>query len=165
MTTAKRDHASSAYFDSLEVGRLSVQRCERCAAWIPPGGPYLDLPLRCPSCGGAALVWTPTEGTGRLVTWTTDPLFPSIFDGSPGQTSGLVELTEGPWVVAALAIDPDDLSEGLDVVFDAVVPAAGGEAVPVFGRVLRRERLAAELPARDVNDRGTLRAQKKGEVP
>ena len=27
------------------VGRLSVLRCERCAAWIPPGGPYLDPPL------------------------------------------------------------------------------------------------------------------------
>ncbi len=134
MATAKRDHASAPYFTSLEAGQLSVLRCERCAAWIPPGGPYLDPPLRCPSCGGGALLWTPTQGTGRLVTWTTDPLFPGILDGTPGQTAGLVELTEGPWVIAALAIHPDALSDGLDVVFDSVVPAAGGEPVPVFRR-------------------------------
>jgi hypothetical protein len=116
VATAKRDHASAPYFDSLEAGQLSVLRCERCAAWIPPGGPYLDPPLRCPSC------------------WTTDPVFPGILDGTPGQTAGLVELTEGPWVIAALAIHPDALSDGLDVVFDSVVPAAGGEPVPVFRR-------------------------------
>jgi uncharacterized OB-fold protein len=132
VTTAKRDHASAAYFDNLAAGRLSVLRCQRCAAWIPPGGPYVDAPLRCPSCGAGTIEWTPTQGTGRLVTWTTDPLFPSIFDGSPGQMSGLVELAEGPWVIAALAIEPDALSDGLEVVFDSVVPAAGGEAVPVF---------------------------------
>lgn len=134
VTTAKRDHASSAYFDHLAAGRLSVLRCDRCAAWIPPGGPYVDPPLRCPSCGGATLSWTATRGTGCLVTWTTDPLFPNIIDGVPGQTAGLVELAEGPWVIGALAIHPDELSDGLDVVFDGVVPAAGGEAVPVFRR-------------------------------
>jgi uncharacterized OB-fold protein len=134
VTTAKRDQASSPYFDDLEAGRLSVLRCARCAAWIPPGGPFLDPPLRCPSCGGETLVWTPTQGAGRLVTWTNNPLFPNVIDGSPGQSAGLVELAEGPWVIAALAIHPDELSDGLDVVFDSVVPAAGGEAVPVFRR-------------------------------
>ncbi len=132
MATAKRDDASSAYFDNLDAGKLAVLRCEQCAAWIPPGGIYVDRPLRCPTCGSASIVWTPTEGTGRLVTWTTDPLFPSIVDGSPGQTSGLVELTEGPWVIGALAVPPDALRDGLEVVVDAVVPAAGGERVPVF---------------------------------
>ena len=29
---------------------------------------------------------------------------------------------------------PTNCSDGLDVVFDGVVPAAGGEAVPVFRR-------------------------------
>jgi uncharacterized protein len=135
VATAKRDDASSPYFESLEAGQLSVLRCERCATWIPPGGIYVDRPVRCPSCGSASIVWTPTVGTGRLVSWTTDPLFPSIFDGSPGQTSGLVELTEGPWVIAALAIAPDVLTDGLAVVVDAVVPAAGGERVPVFRSV------------------------------
>ncbi len=134
MPIAKRDPASSTYFDDLGAGRLSVQRCEGCAAWIPPGGAYADPPLRCPVCGAATLVWTPTQGTGRLISWTTDPKFPSIFDGSPGQTAGLVELTEGPWVIAAVAVPPDELAEGVEVVFDSIVPSAGGEAVPVFRR-------------------------------
>jgi uncharacterized OB-fold protein len=132
VATAKRDDASSPYFDSLQAGQLSVLRCERCATWIPPGGIYVDRPVRCPSCGSASIAWTPTEGTGRLVTWTTDPLFPGILDGSPGQTSGLVELTEGPWVIAALDVAPGELSDGLELVFHAVVPVAGGERVPVF---------------------------------
>ncbi len=134
---AKRDHASSPYFDALGAGQLSVLRCERCATWIPPGGAYADPPLRCPACGSGSLRWTPTQGTGRLITWTTDPLFPGIDDGAPGQTAALVELTEGPWVIAALAVLPDELREGLDVVFESVVPAAGGEAVPVFRRRAR----------------------------
>jgi uncharacterized OB-fold protein len=128
---AQRDDASAPFFDHLIAGRLAVLRCRSCQAWISPGGLYAT-PLRCPECGNAELDWTPTRGTGHVVSWLTDPAFPSILDGSPGQTSGFVELTEGPWVVGAFDIAGADLAAELPVRFEAVVPVHGGEPVPVF---------------------------------
>jgi uncharacterized OB-fold protein len=134
MPTAQRDEQSGPFFDGLAAGGLLVLRCQDCEAWTAPSGFYANPhpSIRCPSCGGARVAWTPTEGTGRVVTWTTDPQFPSVFDGTPGQTSGLVELTEGPWVAAALDVPEVDLAEGMPVVFESVIPPAGGEPVPAF---------------------------------
>ena len=128
---AQRDDASAPFFDHLLAGRLAVLRCADCTTWIPPGGLY-PTPLRCPDCGSAHLDWTPTAGTGLVISWITDPTFPSILDGSPGQTSGIVELTEGPWVVGAFDIPAVDLAADLPVRFEAVVPVHGGEPVPLF---------------------------------
>lgn len=129
---AQRDDASAPFFDSLAGGRLAVQRCGGCGEWIPPGGFNLHPPVRCPVCGGAQLDWTATEGRGTVVSWTIDPRFPSIFDGTSGQTAGIVELTEGPWIIGVFAMADRELAEGLSVRVDGVVPVQGGEAVPVF---------------------------------
>lgn len=128
---ARRDDDSAPFFDSLAAGRLSVLRCQACSTWLSPGSIY-PTPLRCPGCGSPDLRWEPTEGTGHIVTWTTDPSFPSVVDGTPGQTAGIVELTEGPWVLGALAIAPHRLAADLPVRFEALVPAHGGEPVPAF---------------------------------
>src|ERR1700761_3956955 len=134
MPTARRDQRTADYFDALSGGRLAVLRCRRCLRWSPPGGFFSSPMIRCPGCGSAEIAWELTEGKGRIVSWTHDPTFPSIFDGTPGQTSALVELAEGPWVVGALRIKPEQLASGLAVVVEAVIPAAGGEPVPCFRR-------------------------------
>jgi uncharacterized OB-fold protein len=129
---ARRDQYTAGYFDALAEGRLAVLRCRKCQKWSPPGGFFSNPMIRCPGCGSADIGWELTQGTGRIVTWTHDPTFPSIVDGSPGQTSALVELAEGPWVFAALLIEPEQIVQGLLVFVEAVTPAAGGELVPAF---------------------------------
>lgn len=134
---AQRDDASAPFFDHLTAGRLAVLRCPACRTWISPGG-LSSTPLRCPECGGGQLAWLPTAGTGRVVSWITDPTFPSILDGSPGQTSGIVELTEGPWVLGAFDIPDEELTADLPVRFHPVVPVHGGEPVPLFRKAAPR---------------------------
>jgi uncharacterized protein len=131
---ARRDQRTAGYFDALAEGRLAVLRCRSCRKWSPPGGFFSNPLIRCPGCGSADIGWERTEGTGRIVSWTHDPTFPSIVDGTPGQTSGLVELAEGPWIIAALRIEPERIVPGLAVVVEAATPAAGGEPVPCFRR-------------------------------
>lgn len=132
MPTARRDEHTAGYFDALADGGLSILRCRNCQRWSPPGGFFSNPLIRCPGCGSADLGWERTLGTGTVITWTHDPLFPSIVDGSPGQTSALVELAEGPWVVTALLIEHKEIVTGLPVVVDPVTPVAGGEPVPAF---------------------------------
>ena len=132
MPTARRDQHTAGYFDALAEGRLAVLRCRNCQKWSPPGGFFSNPMIRCPGCGSADIGWELTHGTGRIVTWTHDPTFPSIVDGTPGQISALVELAEGPWVFAALLIEPERVVQGLSVIVEAVPPAAGGEPVPAF---------------------------------
>lgn len=132
MTMARRDALSAPFFESLVDGRLSVPRCGECGAWQAPARFYSDPPVRCAACGANSLGWTPVGGAGKVVTWTTDPNFLSVFDGSPGQTSGLVELDEGPWIAGAFSIPAEELRAGLPVMFEPVVPLAGGEPIPAF---------------------------------
>jgi uncharacterized protein len=134
MPRARRDQRTAGYFDALSEGRLAVLRCRSCLRWSPPAGFFSNPMIRCPGCGSAEIEWELTEGKGNIVSWAHDPTFPSIVDGTPGQTSALVELAEGPWVFAALRIEPEQLVSGLPVVVEAVIPFAGGEPVPCFCR-------------------------------
>jgi uncharacterized protein len=134
MSIARRDQPTAGYFEALAEGCLATLRCHSCQKWSPPGGFFSNPMIRCPGCGSADIGWEVTQGTGRIVTWTHDPMFPSIVDGTPGQTSALIELTEGPWIVAALLIEPEQIVQGSAVVIEAVTPVAGGEPVPAFRR-------------------------------
>jgi uncharacterized OB-fold protein len=136
MPTARRDEQSAGYFDALAAGRLAIRQCRNCQKWSPPGGFFSNPMIRCPGCGGADIGWELTGGKGTIIAWTHDPTFPSVVDGTPGQTSGLVELAEGPWVVAALLIEPEQIVPRLAVVVEPLIPAAGGEPVPAFRRAL-----------------------------
>jgi uncharacterized protein len=134
MPAARRDQQSAGYFDALAEGRLAILRCRTCRRWSPPGGFFSNPVIRCPECGSASIGWEFTQGTGTVVSWTHDPTFPSIVDETSGQTAGLVELTEGPWIVAALLIELKQIVLGMAVVLEPVTPIAGGEPVPAFRR-------------------------------
>jgi uncharacterized OB-fold protein len=80
------------FWEHCGAGRLCLQQCEACAAYLWPPGE------RCEECGGQ-LAWQPVSGTGTLVSWSVfhQRYYPEL--AVPWETI-LVELTEGPLFVS-----------------------------------------------------------------
>ena len=123
-----RDEASAPYFDAAASGQLVVRQCSVCSQLFPPAQ------VECPS--GHALTWAPVAGTATLVTWAVDDgtsTAPQLANAAAdGEVIGVVELTEGLWINAALpGVDPAALREGLAMRVEFLA-LGGGEPVPAF---------------------------------
>ena len=109
---------TAPYWDAAREGRLVVQECPACRqVWHPP------LP-RCPHCHHAGLGWRDVSGDGTVYSYTV-VRHPThfAFAGKIPYVLALVELAEGPRLVAALTgIPPEEVRVGLPVraVFRAV---------------------------------------------
>jgi uncharacterized protein len=124
----ERDDHSAPFFDAAAEGRLVIRRCPTCARLFPP------YQHECPD--GEALEWHPVAGTATLVTWAVDDgasTAPELADAAgDGEVIGIVELTDGLWLHAALpGVDPAALVEGMAMHVEFLA-LGGGEAVPVF---------------------------------
>lgn len=131
MTTVpavRRDADTEAFFDGTGRGELLIRHCAACDAYGAP------QETACPACGKAELSWVPALGTGTLVSWTATQPRPKDGIPAPRTTTGLVELSEGPWLYARV-VGADDGApfSGSPVTVEFARPADGdGEAVPVF---------------------------------
>lgn len=124
LPSVRRDGASAAFFDAAAQGRLLLGRCPECATSY---GPEVRS---CASCG-RPVEGQVAAGSASLVTWAVvhaAPL-PVLADQVP-YVCGVVELPEGPWLVARLDVETTALRAGfaLQVAF----VDAGEEMVPVF---------------------------------
>lgn len=70
----------------LDAGRFLIQRCSGCGKHV-----YFPREL-CPHCGGAALEWTPPQGSGTVYAVTTVRRKPT--EGGDLNVS-LIDLDEG----------------------------------------------------------------------
>jgi hypothetical protein len=104
------DGVDAAYWDGLEDGRVTVQRCSGCGRrrWFPAP--------RCPYCQSADVVWVEVRD-GRLFTWTTThrqfhPAFPDV-----PFTVCVVELEgdDAVHIVARLDVDQPDPDLEIDM--------------------------------------------------
>ena len=137
MTPIVRDLDTAPFFDAAAEERLLVRRCEQ--GHLLPVAPftlaYAGRSLRCPDCGSSEVGWAEASGAATLVTWTV--VHPK--HGDP-VVAGIVELAEGPWMYASIAVAPDaPLSAGqpLEVAFEH---PDEGEATPVFRPALEAAR-------------------------
>lgn len=134
------DSITEAYWSALSAGRLKFQRCSRCRkAWLPPSP-------ACPSCWSSASSLEACSGQARLLTWATyhRAYHPAFADSLP-YTVALVELAEGPRLMAGLRCDDAGrLREG-DALTLSLEAREGGFQVPVFD-------LAATNSKRGEND-------------
>jgi len=121
-----RDEASAPFFDAANDGRLLVRRCAGCGRLFPPAQ------AGCPD--GSELEWHEVAGTATLVTWAVDDgtsTAPELADAAgDGEVIGVVELTEGLWLNAALpGVDPGALRDGMAMRVEFLA-LGGGEPVP-----------------------------------
>ena len=130
-SSVKRDDESAAFFDAAAEGTLLALHCDNCGKWVSPYLVYGSVSRVCRNCHSGRLEWQATSGTGTLITWTLIPGVPPVVEGAPVQASGIVELTEGPWLTCALDVPVSDLAVGLPVRVGFARPG-GGEPIPVF---------------------------------
>jgi uncharacterized protein len=112
---------------ALADGRLTFQRCDRCAnAWLPPRD-------RCPGCLSSAWRWEDASGDAKVVSWVVyhRSYHPAFADRVPYNVI-VAELAEGPRLISnVIGIDG---AEGLviDLPLRFVVEAEGDVPVARF---------------------------------
>ena len=110
---------SQPFWDALSEGRVEIQRCDDCGAWV-------HYPrARCNSCLSDALTWTGVSGEGTVYTFTVarQPTTPA-FAGVENPIIAVVELDEGPRVTTSLEeVEPADVAIGMRVT-PVFVPAS-----------------------------------------
>jgi uncharacterized OB-fold protein len=131
-TRITRDEASADFFDGAADGMLLLRNCRSCGRFSPP------RMSQCLYCGSASLEWQPAAGTATLVSWA----IPHDRSGAAIAVAGVVELAEGPWLLARIVdVAANQLAAGLPLTVGfersggdeagTVEPAYGEEALPV----------------------------------
>ncbi len=114
------------FWDGCAAGELRLQQCDQCGAHRFPDGPV------CPRCLAGAFHWQRVSGTGTLWSWLRmhQRYFPAFADEVPYLVA-YIKLAEGPFMVAALAEEPERLE--VDMPVEAVfVPSPSGRVIAKF---------------------------------
>lgn len=92
---------------SICAGALCIQRCGACGRWRHPPRRY------CPGCQSPQARFEPVAGTGAVVSFTVShrSLDPGWQQRAPYATV-VVELDEGPRVLAATDLEPTEVGIG-----------------------------------------------------
>ena len=102
---------SQPYWDALAEGRIDIQRCDACGAWV-------HYPRsRCPVCLSDRLGWRTVSGEATVYAYTVAvaPTAPVFADDVP-QLIAVVELADGPRLTTTLVdADPNDIRIGMPV--------------------------------------------------
>ncbi len=97
-----------AYTESLKAGRLLGLKCRDCGTTMAPPRPV------CRNCSGTNLDIAELSGKGQITTFTVIHVPPENRQGQPPYIIIMVELDEGPWIMANLSgIDADTASMSL----------------------------------------------------
>lgn len=120
------------WWDALADGRIAVQRCDACAAWVFYPRPF------CPGCGGRALSWTPVDGPATLYSWSVARVpVAAAFAHLHEPVLAIAELSVGVRVPTTLVnIAPEQVRIGM-----ALTPVFDRDTYP--GVTLLRFRAAA----------------------
>jgi uncharacterized OB-fold protein len=118
---------SKPHWDGCKEGKLRVQKCADCSAYI-----FIPAPC-CSSCLGENLEWVDSSGRGTLYSYTVvhRPQQPSF---EVPYTVAVVELEEGWHMLSNLdGVAPEDVEIGmpLEVVFEERSPEI---TLPLFRR-------------------------------
>lgn len=106
------------YWEGAREGRLMIQRCPACDT------PNFPPRLACTECF-EELEWIEADGQGTVFTYgiVHRPNLPGVFGAAVPFVVAIIELAEGPYVLANVVdCDPDDVDVGaaVEVVFEPV---------------------------------------------
>lgn len=109
--------AADRFWDALEEGRFLLRHCRRCErAYYPPAP-------SCPYCHGGDVTWIESDREGELYSFSRYSRTPPGFGDSV--VLGLVDLAEGPRVLAPIDAPYEELEIGAGVRLD-IRPYEGG---------------------------------------
>ncbi len=131
--------ASAPFWDACDRGELLLQRCDACSHLF-----YYPR-IHCPKCGGRALSWQASRGTGRVFSFTHVHV---SFHGKDWEsqlpyTVILLDLGEGPRMLSRLiGEDRAEVCAGDRV--EVVFPMIDGRKLPFFRRIAIHQELQGE---------------------
>ena len=121
------DGETQPFWDGVVAGRLRLQRCRACARHV-----FYPRSV-CPHCMAAELEWVDASGRGAVHAFTVVHRAPPGFADDAPYVVALVELEEGPRMLARLLeIAPADAEIGMSV----EVAIEGDPPLPYFKRRL-----------------------------
>ena len=84
-----RTELTAPYWDSLQQGQLSFQKCRRCGhAWLPAR-------TECPSCLHDDWHWAPASGRAKVVSWVVFHIaYHKAFESRLPYNVAVIELQE-----------------------------------------------------------------------
>lgn len=101
-----RTELTAPYWDSLQQGQLSYQKCRRCGhAWLPAR-------TECPGCLHDDWHWVPASGRAKVVSWVVFHIaYHKAFEHRLPYNVAIVELEEGPHLISNVVglADPNAL--------------------------------------------------------
>ncbi|RDL42859.1 hypothetical protein DN730_17510 [Marinomonas piezotolerans] len=113
------------FWQAAANGELHMQYCECCQS-------YVFYPREiCPCCWSDQLTWRQVTGQATIKTYTTiwKPGQPGWSAVTP-YTVGIIQLDEGPSMLALLLLEPEQLEVGRAVCFKTI--NIGGQLMPAF---------------------------------
>jgi uncharacterized OB-fold protein len=105
------NRTTEAFWERLAQGRLGVQRCADCGLTQFPPRPH------CPDCGSTDLFLEDVSGYGSVYGYSVIQRTPGDREDLP-VVSALVELKEGPRILARVDCEPGDLAVNDRVLLD-----------------------------------------------
>jgi uncharacterized protein len=124
------DYLTAPYWEGAKNGHLLLQHCQDCGhKWHPPT-------VICPDCQSYEIQWVPSCGRGVIHSFivVAHAVHPAM-EGHLPLAVILVELEEGPRVVANLLNSPVDgieIGQAVQVTFQEIAP---GIVLPQFLRI------------------------------
>lgn len=123
----KASPETQPFWDATAAGELHLQRCRPCDAHYFPPRPF------CPTCQSEDVVWERCSGRGRLHTYMINHRPAPGFEDEAPYAIGVVELDEGPRMMANIVgvpSTPEALE--LDMALTVTFEDQGGMQVPKF---------------------------------
>jgi uncharacterized OB-fold protein len=127
----QRNEVTAPYWQALDEGRLTFQRCVACRhAWLPPR-------TECPRCLARESTWETASGKAKLVSWVVyHHGYHPYFAARLPYTVAVVELAEGPRLISGLATTGRPLA--IDLPLTLTIHREAGVALPRFAPAERR---------------------------
>ena len=123
---------TAPYWEAANRGELQIQQCNAC------GMHYFYPRTACPRCGSTDVTWVTVSGRGRLHTYVINHRPAPGFEDEAPYAIAVVELEEGPRMMANIVgvpNTPDELE--LDMPLEVRFESRGEQMVPVFAPAAR----------------------------
>jgi len=109
-TAAPYNTKVAGFFDSLKENKLTGTRCVKCKTVYCP--PRAD----CSKCMTSEVEWFELSGRGKLIAYTVVYVSPETWEKFVPYAVALIELEEGPKILAALRdVKQEDIKVGMPV--------------------------------------------------
>jgi uncharacterized protein len=122
-----RTELTAPYWDSLQRGQLSFQKCRHCGhAWLPAR-------TECPSCLQADWHWVPASGRAKVVSWVVFHIaYHKAFENRLPYNVAVIELEEGPRLISNVIGLPDPNALHIEQSVVLRIEQVGDFALPRF---------------------------------